>query len=753
MKKIIMIMMALVLCTSLASAVWEGLGSGTQNDPYQISNCTLLQNMSNYLDKYYVLTGDIDCSATNTWRSGKGFDPVGTTASPFTGELQGEGYIISNLFINDSVTTNNIGLFGGVDNIVINNLKLTDFYIFASLNKFNGGLAGVTKGVSYYTNLYVNGTFIDNNGQIGGIIGGGEGTVVDYAYLYNVTSDIIILEADDGYEIGGIFGEFPRGACYYCNSKLYINDSGSYDYGNVGGIAGWVGNGVIVQSKVELFLNNASYSVGGIVGSVDGTLNITNSYVIGEIVIDSSSTEIGGLVGYVSDVLISNSYVNLSITGSDLADVNCDVGYISGSVDIEGTYYNSDLCNKGEGDDITPLTDSQFKQSSNFPTFDFTSTWIMVNDYTYPELLYFWEHGSVIVYKFYDMVTGQLINNTNMTIMTDGNIVYYENNTVNQSEIVVWNLPADNYTLSVIAEGYEFSQYNVELGDADILYLNMYLLNSDDSGGATAFRVRDKNTGNPIYQASVDVYRKVFGLVWTKVASYKSDIIGKVQFSYLPYKSYRFVVSHTGYVTQDFIINPITQTLYTINLEPDGSLPLAERGVSYVDTDFYDGVNQTFSARFYSTEADLTSYTLKVTYPGGSDLVSGSTSSGSVLTADVNITGANLYDLVYIEMNYTTGGETKTQRIAKYVIISPSDYSISRNRANTYGLGYFERVLISTMIIMAVAGVGMVSIGTIASGALGLIVAGFLAVIGFLPPLIAIPLIVGFVVIAWRTSQ
>jgi hypothetical protein len=460
---------------------------------------------------------------------------------------------------------------------------------------------------------------------------------------------------------------------------------------------------------------------------------------------------IGGGSSYNS---LSNSYSNLYLIGINNTYNKCDIGRIYNSdTSIIGSYYNSDVCLKGVTKDTTALTSSQMKQSTAFPTFDFTNTWIMVNEYTYPELLYFWEHGSVIVYKFYDMVTGELINNTNMTVMTDGTSIYYENNTVNQSELMVWNLPADNYTLSVIADGYEFSQYNVELGEADVLYLNMYLLNSDDSGGATTFRVRDKNTGNPIYQVSVDVYRKVLGLFWTKVASYKSDIIGKVQFSYLPYKSYRFVVSHTGYVTQDFIINPITQTLYTINLEPDGSLPLAERGVSYVDTDFYDGVNQTFSARFYSTEADLTSYTLKVTYPGGSDLVSGSTSSGSVLTADVNITGANLYDLVYIEMNYTTGGETKTQKIAKYVIISPSDYSFSQNKDNTYGLGYFERVLISTMIIMAVAGIGMVSIGTLASGALGLMVAGFLTVIGFLPALIAIPLIVGFVIIAWRTSQ
>ena len=48
--------------------------------PKNITNCTDLQNI-NDTQGYYQLQNDIDCSASRTWNSGKGFLPILTVLS------------------------------------------------------------------------------------------------------------------------------------------------------------------------------------------------------------------------------------------------------------------------------------------------------------------------------------------------------------------------------------------------------------------------------------------------------------------------------------------------------------------------------------------------------------------------------------------------------------------------------------------------------------------------------------------------
>jgi hypothetical protein len=58
-------------------------GTGTQANPYQISTCEELQNISNMnMSAYYVLVNDIDCSDTKNWNYNsttgvyEGFEPI-----------------------------------------------------------------------------------------------------------------------------------------------------------------------------------------------------------------------------------------------------------------------------------------------------------------------------------------------------------------------------------------------------------------------------------------------------------------------------------------------------------------------------------------------------------------------------------------------------------------------------------------------------------------------------------------------------
>ena len=70
------VLITLFLIEAPASG-FSGSGSGTQADPYQITNATQLQEMQDDLDAHYVLANDIDCSDTVNWNSGAGFEPIG----------------------------------------------------------------------------------------------------------------------------------------------------------------------------------------------------------------------------------------------------------------------------------------------------------------------------------------------------------------------------------------------------------------------------------------------------------------------------------------------------------------------------------------------------------------------------------------------------------------------------------------------------------------------------------------------------
>src|SRR5690606_9063441 len=106
-----------------------GGGDGeTAETAYIIEDCEDLQVMNQDLSAYYELGGDIDCSITNPenqepeydglWSDGKGFAPVGKRdqfpSEAFTGHLDGQGYIISDLFINRP-DEDDAGLFGYID--------------------------------------------------------------------------------------------------------------------------------------------------------------------------------------------------------------------------------------------------------------------------------------------------------------------------------------------------------------------------------------------------------------------------------------------------------------------------------------------------------------------------------------------------------------------------------------------------------------------------------------------------------------
>ncbi len=132
---------------------------------------------------YYILGGDIDCSAEATMSNGSG----STTTNGFSGTFDGRGYTISNIKMTwDSATNGLGGLFGKllgatIQNTVFDNVNLgTNGTLLASgaaaYNSINVNLKNITINLAGYSTSY--------------------GVVVGYGLLNTIGSNVVINVAD-----------------------------------------------------------------------------------------------------------------------------------------------------------------------------------------------------------------------------------------------------------------------------------------------------------------------------------------------------------------------------------------------------------------------------------------------------------------------------------------------------------------------------------------------------------------------------
>ena len=199
-----------------------------------ISTAEELKNIS--LDGKYALVCDIDLG-------GAEWTPIGTSDDPFTGELNGNGYTISNF----KITTGRIyvGLFG-YNKGVIENLGVENF----------------TVNVSYRDMVYA-----------GGLVG------------YNHDGSIL-----NSYATGN--ARATSTSTYYLS---YVYAGGLVGYNNSGDITNSyaTGNVSATSSRPDAF-------AGGLVGRNSGG-SITNSYAVGNVSATSTASDsdayAGGLVG------------------------------------------------------------------------------------------------------------------------------------------------------------------------------------------------------------------------------------------------------------------------------------------------------------------------------------------------------------------------------------------------------------------------------------------------------------------------
>lgn len=337
--------MCLVL-TIGARADFSGSGSGTATDPYIIVNPNQLNELRNFLNDanvYFKLEDDIDLGKWITDNNPtQGWQPVGVSASPFKGHLDGNGKTIKNFMINR--TSNYVGFFGYISGAEINNLSI-EGNVKGGEN--TGGFAGYAERNCKISNVHLTGNVTGGN-NTGGFIGTNKsnilsdvfvkgnvtgknavGGILGYSEYSNCTG--ISYEGDivGNDEVGGICGEncssSSTTSCYYtaCYSKgtIHAND---YVGGMVGNFQNYGPSGMTsCGAYIDITAN--SY-VGGLYGksTINGRMNsyINKCYAIGSI--ECSGDYVGGLIGYTkghysydSKEYITNCYFNGSVLGKD----------------------------------------------------------------------------------------------------------------------------------------------------------------------------------------------------------------------------------------------------------------------------------------------------------------------------------------------------------------------------------------------------------------------------------------------------
>ena len=338
----------------IAVALIVGMVGCTGSTVVRIRDWYDLDAVRDNLGGRYILMNDLDSStagyetrASPTANGRKGWQPIGDSREGFSGRFDGQGYEISDLFI-DRPDENKVGLFAWVEDGIIEDICVTDVNIigyadvgalagsvflgsisnsYATGNvigdDFVGGLVGYNYDCTTMSDSHFTGN-VTGGDAVGGLMGGSESCIVTDCYSAGSVTG--------GEHIGGLMGISEL--CSVTNSYFTGNVTGGE---RVGGLVG-----VFYGQAYEHLSNSYStgsvsgnISVGGLVGENLG--RVMNSYSTGSVI---GNYYIGGLVGENRGGMVRNSYSTGNVTGNNfvggLAGDNYDEGTVSNSFwDIE----------------------------------------------------------------------------------------------------------------------------------------------------------------------------------------------------------------------------------------------------------------------------------------------------------------------------------------------------------------------------------------------------------------------------------
>lgn len=328
-RKILVFLLALCLAAALVPVtafagggytnIWDGSiasafagGTGTAENPYQIATGAQLAYLASsvnsgetYAGKNFVLTADIDLNRLPWTPIANAFSDAlfgGSDYRIFAGNLDGQGYAVSNVAIGSEKVPLESDVFGlfGVTEGKISNLHLNTVSIH-----------GIAKNVSGYV-----------IGLAGGLIGSASGNVENC----HVTGLTMTMKTPDSgsaaaYWIGGLVGALDAGQIDECSASGKITEKSGK--GSIGGLIGELGKtSKITYSRANVALDvkpnhKGGADVGGFIGKGNGKSNaetvIRNCYATGDV---TGGAYTGGFAGGIWGLNIINCYTTGNVSGA-----------------------------------------------------------------------------------------------------------------------------------------------------------------------------------------------------------------------------------------------------------------------------------------------------------------------------------------------------------------------------------------------------------------------------------------------------
>lgn len=345
---------------------------------------------------------------------------------------------------------------------------------------------------------------------------------------------------------------------------------------------------------------------------------------------------------------------------------------------------------------------------------------------------------------------------TNVTITFIGDDGSGWVNVTSIGRLYIQNLNITQYEVQFSSSIYATRTYTITVGDRTTQSLTVYMIQETDS---TVFTVLDKDSGEVLADTIFNIY--VFnGTGYSLITSTTTDITGKLKLYYNPTGNYQFYLSRANYNDLVFILNPILFETYNIQLEKsisiNYSVNLEGIAIIYGPKTFNNTYAATFSFLINSPYGSLTEYGINLTYPGGSSYSIGNNAIGGKLTALVTISNASVFDTVHLDYYYITTLYGRRNISIDLPITFPDgtgENTFMINKDKTYGLGIFERMIIATIMLIFVVGIGSLIGQPIPSFAFGLFIMGYLSYIGFVPLWLILPsMLVGIMFLMWKSG-
>ena len=334
-----------------------------------------LQQIKKNLSGKYFIANDIEIYSNWT--------PIGTQEEPFTGILEGNKKIITNLKIVDENVTGakSIGLFAYTSGATVSNLFVKDASVtvkqpYDSAIEVNVGVLAGSSDKSVFKNCIVTGKVDVQNirkGSIGGVAG-----KMSVCSFTNVTNAADVSIGTDAkltlISVGGIIGEASGGMINQCSNAGNVSACGTGHPDKarrvlIGGIAGGTAenNNQIVNcyntGDIGIDFSTPSCSIGGIVGECRYAETCYNT---GEITVP---TKFAGFVGAIA----GNLKIPSEVSGIYPAIKKCY--YINDG--LVTSYISSAAPAETDFTDCKKLTEEEFKTAESFAGFNFNNIWQM----------------------------------------------------------------------------------------------------------------------------------------------------------------------------------------------------------------------------------------------------------------------------------------------------------------------------------------------------------------------------------------